>query len=105
MQVSTEQFSTRPHSHSVRVDRSGRIVLPADVRARLHIQPGQELIVQEAGQHLTVKTFEQVLTEIQDYFADLAPPGVLLSEELIKDRRAEAAREHAELDRLADSHE
>ncbi len=39
------------------------------------------------------KTQEQAIREAQDFFAPLAPPDVLLSEELIRERREEARRE------------
>ena len=39
------------------------------------------------------KTQEQAIREAQDFFATLAPPDVLLSEELIRERREEASRE------------
>ena len=38
-----------PASHPVRVDASGRVVIPAAVRDRLGVRPGDELILQEAG--------------------------------------------------------
>jgi hypothetical protein len=34
-----------------------------------------------------------VIRDVQAYFADIAPPDVLLSEELIRGRREEAERE------------
>lgn len=105
MQLGTEHFSKGPHSHSVRVDKSGRIVVPAELRQRCRIQPGDHVILAESHGHLTVKSYDQVIKEVQAYFADAAPPGVLLSEELIKDRRAEAARELAELNDSAASHD
>jgi hypothetical protein len=36
---------------------------------------------------------QAVTREVQAFFADVAPPDVLLSEELSKDRREETARE------------
>lgn len=76
-----------------RVDKSGRIVLPADVRERQHIQTGDQVVIIEGGNGLQMKTQEQALREAQDFFATLAPPDVLLSEELIRDRREEAKYE------------
>ena len=40
-----------------------------------------------------IKTREQIKAEVQAYFADLAPPEVLLSEEILKDRRSEIERD------------
>jgi AbrB family looped-hinge helix DNA binding protein len=79
--------------YNLKVDASGRIVLPAEARARNHIAEGDTVVVVEDDQGLHVKTREQVKAEVQAYFATLAPPGVLLSEEILQDRRAEHERD------------
>lgn len=68
-------------------------MLPADLRVRQHIHPGDQVIIIESDDGLQVKTQEQALREAQDFFATLAPPDVLLSEELIRERREEAKHE------------
>lgn len=40
---------------------------------------------------IAVWPLDTVIREVQAFFADAAPPDVLLSEELTKDRREEAA--------------
>lgn len=89
-------------SYSARIDTSGRIVIPAELRDRLHVGPGDELVLQEADVGITVKSYSQVLAEAQAFFATLAPPGVSLVDELLADRRVDAAREK---DEEADSDE
>lgn len=79
--------------YHLRVDSSGRIVLPADARERNHIAHGDTVTVVEDNQGLHIKTREQVKAEVQAYFADLAPRDVLLSEEILQDRRAEHERD------------
>lgn len=74
-----------------KVDASGRIVLPADVRSRQHIHTGDQVVIIESHDGLQVKTQAQAIREAQNLFATLAPQDVLLSEELIRERR-EAAR-------------
>lgn len=76
-----------------KVDSSGRIVLPADVRLRQHIQAGDRIVIVDGQDGLQVKTQDQAIREAQAVFAQLAPPGALLSEELLRDRRQEAERE------------
>jgi AbrB family looped-hinge helix DNA binding protein len=78
--------------YNLRVDSSGRIVLPADARDRQHIASGDTVVVED-NQGLHIKTREQIKAEVQAYFADLAPPNVLLSEEILKDRRSEIERD------------
>ena len=79
--------------YHLKVDSSGRIVLPADARARNHILEGDTVVVaaDESGMH--IKTREQVLADAQAYYAKLAPSSVVLSEEVLKNRRAEHERD------------
>jgi AbrB family looped-hinge helix DNA binding protein len=79
--------------YHLKVDTSGRIVLPADARDRQHIASGDTVVVVEDDHGLHIKTREQIKAEVQAYFADLAPPDVLLSEEILQDRRAEHERD------------
>lgn len=79
--------------YHLRVDSSGRIVLPADARDRQHIASGDTVVVVEDNHGLHIKTREQIKAEVQAYFADLAPPEVLLSEEILQDRRPERERD------------
>ncbi len=79
--------------YNLKVDASGRIVLPADARDRQHIASGDTVVVVEDKQGLHIKTREQIKAEVQAFFADLAPPDVLLSEEILKDRRSEIERD------------
>jgi AbrB family looped-hinge helix DNA binding protein len=81
------------HIYRSKVDSSGRIVLPADVRLRQQIRTGDQVVLIEGHDGLQVKTLQQAIVEAQAVFAQLAPPDVLLSEELIRERRAEAERE------------
>ena len=81
------------HVYHLKVDSSGRIVLPADARQRNHIAEGDAVVVIEDGHGLHVKTREQIKAEVQAYFATLAPPDVLLSDEILQDRRAEHERD------------
>ncbi len=90
MQVSERQH---PRIYRSKVDISGRIVLPAEVRSRQHIQTGDQVVIIEQPDGLQVKTQEQAIREARDFFAKLAPADTLLSEELIRERREEAKHE------------
>lgn len=79
--------------YRVKVDASGRIVLPAETRVRYHIAEGDTVILTEDAQGLHIKTREKALAEAQAYFAKLAPASISLSEEVLKDRRSEAERD------------
>ena len=76
-----------------KVDSSGRIVLPVDVRHRQRIHPGDQVVLIEGRDGLHIKTLQQAILDAQSLFAQLAPADVLLSEELIRERREEAKSE------------
>ena len=79
--------------YNIKVDASGRIVLPADARQRNRIAEGDTVTVIEDDSGLHIKTREQLLAEVQAHFAKHVPRGVLLSDEINADRRAEHERD------------
>jgi AbrB family looped-hinge helix DNA binding protein len=79
--------------YHLKVDASGRIVLPAEARERNHIAEGDTVVVVADAQGLHIKTREKALAEAQAYFARLAPSDVSLAKEILKDRRAESERD------------
>jgi AbrB family looped-hinge helix DNA binding protein len=80
-------------TYHLKVDASGRIVLPAEARVRNNIAEGDTVTVVADETGLHVKTREQLLAEAQAYFASFVPRDVLLSEEILQDRRAEFERD------------
>ncbi len=76
-----------------RLDKSGRVNMPAELREALGISTGSRVhwVKDESG--VRIETPEEALRALQDYFMKLAPPDRILSEELIAERRAEALRE------------
>ena len=78
----------------VKVDGSGRILLPAKVRKQLKLEKGAVVIGRLDKEQLVLWTQAQALREAQAYFSQFRPKGgKLLSDELIEDRREEARRE------------
>jgi bifunctional DNA-binding transcriptional regulator/antitoxin component of YhaV-PrlF toxin-antitoxin module len=82
--------------YRIKLDKVGRIRLPADLRQERQFIPGMELLLIRDGNQIQIKTQDQALRELQEYFCKLAPPDVIMSEELIAERRAEFQREQAE---------
>jgi AbrB family looped-hinge helix DNA binding protein len=78
---------------TTKVDRAGRIIIPAPVRRRLGLQPGSEVVLSLTGDRLTLWTRQQALRRAQKYFRTLAPGEGLWSEELLADRQKEAELE------------
>jgi AbrB family looped-hinge helix DNA binding protein len=86
----------KPEYIRVRVDTVGRITIPAELRQKLGIVPGQELTLAEDSQGIHLQTFAQALRAAQDAFAPYRIPGQSIVTELIRDRRDEAKRESGE---------
>jgi len=92
-----EMLHSHPHqSTRVRVDTAGRVTLPADLRHKLGIEPGQELILAEDSQGIRLQTFDQAVRAAQEAFAPYRIPGQSIVDELIRERREEANREYDE---------
>jgi AbrB family looped-hinge helix DNA binding protein len=79
---------------SVRLGPQGRLVVPAALRRELGLHDGSELAIRTDGRRLILEPREEVLRRMRGRFSSV-PPDVSLSEELLADRRDEAAREDA----------
>lgn len=77
----------------IRLGEGGRIVIPAAHRKALGVEPGDRMTISFVDGGLRITTWKQALARLQEEFRRAIPPGVSLSEELIADRRREAARE------------
>ena len=76
-----------------RINQQGRIVIPSECRAAAGLKPGDDLIVETTGEgELRLRTRRQALKEAQAIVARYGS-GRDLVEELIAERRDEAARE------------
>ena len=75
------------------IDKGGRLVIPSVYRKALGIKPGDAvMLILEDGQ-LKIITRHQALAQAQALVRKYIPAGRSLSEELIQERREEAARE------------
>ena len=54
------------------------------------MEPGSPVVLESSDSGIIVRPLDAVIREVQAFFADAAPPEVSLSDELIRDRRAEA---------------
>jgi bifunctional DNA-binding transcriptional regulator/antitoxin component of YhaV-PrlF toxin-antitoxin module len=79
---------------SVRVEKSGRILIPVAVCRKLGLKEGKsDLLLDVDETPVGVMTRAQALARVQEWAARYAKPGRVVSEELIAERRREAARE------------
>ena len=79
---------------SVKVEKSGRILIPAALRHRFNLKEGTEVILRVDEDGIRLGTREQALDRIRKELRRYIPEGSCLSEELIQERRAEAEREN-----------
>lgn len=79
-----------------RVDGQGRLLIPVALREKMGLKPHGHVAMFVDDDGLHVLTTHLTIKRAQREFAEFVPEGVSLSEELLADRRAEAAREDAE---------
>lgn len=77
----------------VKVDETGAMSLPEDLRRKLGVEHGGALVVSWSHEGARLLTVDQSLRELQEAFRPFREEGVIASEALIADRRAEARRE------------
>lgn len=76
-----------------RVTQGGRIVIPAEMRRRLGIEVGEDVSIALDGESLRIVTQKESIKRAQELVRKMIPEDVSLVDELIADRRREAANE------------
>ena len=80
--------------YHVTVAERGRLVLPLEIREKLKIREGDRVsLTLEDDGRVTLQTLDVAIRRLRGMFKHLARPGILESDELIKERRREARRE------------
>jgi AbrB family looped-hinge helix DNA binding protein len=75
----------------------GRVVLPADVRAALGLEAGSRMLLStERDGSLRLRPYRLVADQGRGMLAGLVPAGGSMVDELLAERRREAAREDRE---------
>lgn len=72
------------------VGPKGRVVIPVEIRRRLGLQEGSQLVALLEGDGVLLLPRAAVRPRLRGMFADL---GTSMAEELVRDRRAAAAEE------------
>jgi AbrB family looped-hinge helix DNA binding protein len=81
-------------TYTTRLEKSGRILIPAAVRRHLGLSEGSQVLVKvEESGTLQVTSRSQALARVRQEIRKYIPAGEDLAEELIRDRRAEIDRE------------
>jgi len=71
----------------------GRVVIPAEYRKALGLRTGDTVIMQLDDGEVRLFTLDRAIRRAQELVRQYIPEGRSLSDELIAERRAEAARE------------
>ena len=78
---------------TLRVADGGRIVIPAEVRDRLGLEVGTELVMTVQDDHATLMSAKAARLKARRRVRRYIRPGVSLSGELMAERKREARRE------------
>jgi AbrB family looped-hinge helix DNA binding protein len=77
-----------------KIDKAGRILIPAKLRMELNVRPGDPVVLETSGDGLHVRPYGQAIREAQAIIRKYIPDrDRSLVDELIAERRQEAERE------------
>ena len=71
----------------------GRLQIPAEIRKELGLKDGDQLTLKVVDGELRILSVHEAIRRAQRMVRQYVPEGVSLVDELIAERRAEAARE------------
>jgi AbrB family looped-hinge helix DNA binding protein len=79
-------------AREIQIGPQGRVVIPVDLRRALDLKAGDRLIARRDGDSIVLERRETLVKRLQARFAHIRP-DVSLVDELIAERRVDAARE------------
>lgn len=80
----------------VRLNNNGRIVIPAEIRHQLGLEPGDTVLLSVEGDMLKLESHRNRILKVQESMRKFIPTGRRLAKALIADRREEAQQEMEE---------
>jgi AbrB family looped-hinge helix DNA binding protein len=84
---------TKPTNASSKINQNGRIVIPAAIREQMGLSPGDTLFMSVEGDVLKLESHRARVRRVQEEFKKYVKPGeMLMSDQLIAERREEARR-------------
>lgn len=78
---------------SAKIIKGGRLILPAEFRRQLDLKDGDRVTIEMVDDQLKISSQMAAVRRLQAKIAQYVPEGVSLSEELMAERKLEAARE------------
>jgi AbrB family looped-hinge helix DNA binding protein len=82
-----------PLHEAIELGAGGRLVIPAKMRAALGMKVGDRLNVRLEGNELRIYTYQEGLRRAQEIVRRFVPEGSNLADDLIAERRRDAANE------------
>ena len=79
--------------YRVQIAANGRMVLPAGLRQQLHVEGGGLLIIRHDEGKLVLESVDDAVRRAQALVRRYAPTAQDVTDELLSERRADAARE------------
>ncbi len=79
--------------YRVQIAANGRMVLPVGLRQQLHVEGGGLLIIREDGGRLVLESVDDAVRRAQALVRQYAPAAQGVTDELLAERRIDAARE------------
>lgn len=76
-----------------KVSEGGRVVIPAELREKYHIEVGDSVVWRDDGDGLRLFSRRNGIRRAQQVLAKYRRPGESAVDELIRERRDEATRE------------
>ena len=70
---------------------AGRVVLPAELRKACNIEDGANVVFTRTEHGIEIKTLDEAIRQAQETVRRYVPAGVSLVDELMEDRRRDAA--------------
>ncbi len=85
-------MKTAELSEEIQVNSGGKVVIPPDILDALNLKEGDRLVVRRVGDALLLEPRSAIEKRLRRRFRHI-PRNVSLADELVAERRAEAARE------------
>lgn len=92
-------MQTMTRAVPLRISAQGRVVIPAEMRRELEIEPGETLMAHVESHRLVLERRGEILERLRSELREVRPKGRSAVDELIAERRAEARREAAKDER------
>ena len=91
-----QQSVTSSKNVTSKLNDNGRIVIPAEIRQKMGLRPGDILLLHVEDNVLIVESQQSRIRRVQESLRRLIPSDRVLSDELVADRREEARNEMEE---------